>query len=144
MGRRVPASIAHRRRDGDRRASTVRGEDSKLRFRVIIDPIDGTRGLMYDKRSAWFLAAVAVDKGEQTGLRDTIASVMVELPTSKQHLCDSLLATYGKPTITETTHVGGGAPVQRLPSPSTSSGLLRADLGRLSTSFRAPRGSPRN
>ncbi len=26
---------------------------------VIVDPIDGTRGLMYDKRPAWCLAAAA-------------------------------------------------------------------------------------
>ncbi|MDP6929832.1 MAG: inositol monophosphatase, partial [Planctomycetota bacterium] len=28
-------------------------------FRLIVDPIDGTRGLMYDKRSAWCLAGTA-------------------------------------------------------------------------------------
>jgi hypothetical protein len=31
----------------------------------IIDPIDGTRGLMYDKRSAWILAAVAPAAGRE-------------------------------------------------------------------------------
>ena len=30
---------------------------------VIVDSIDGTRGLMYDKRSAWCLAAVAPPGG---------------------------------------------------------------------------------
>jgi len=29
------------------------------RLCVLIDPIDGTRGLMYDKRSAWMLAGAA-------------------------------------------------------------------------------------
>jgi fructose-1,6-bisphosphatase/inositol monophosphatase family enzyme len=33
-------------------------ENQSAKYRVIVDPIDGTRGLMYDKRSAWFLAAV--------------------------------------------------------------------------------------
>src|SRR5262245_7387824 len=42
--------------DGKRRFGDP---DKPLRYRVIVDPIDGTRGLMYDKRSAWFLAAVA-------------------------------------------------------------------------------------
>jgi hypothetical protein len=58
------------------------------RFRVMIDPIDGTRSLMYDKRSGWFLACVAPDKGEATRMSDAVASVMVELPTSKQGFAD--------------------------------------------------------
>ena len=32
------------------------GTSAEPLFRVIVDPIDGTRGLMYDKRSAWILA----------------------------------------------------------------------------------------
>lgn len=122
--------------DGRRRFGA---EDGKLRYRVIIDPIDGTRGLMYDKRSAWFLAAVAVDKGEQTSLRDTFASVMVELPTSKQHLCDSLSATSGQPTLLKRTHVGGGTPVQRMSSPSTSSGLA-GGFGQVVNFFQGTKG----
>jgi hypothetical protein len=63
-------------------------ENQQPRFRVLIDPIDGTRSLMYDKRSAWFLAAIAPDRGEATTLRDVIAAVMVELQTAKQGLAD--------------------------------------------------------
>src|SRR5262249_12087820 len=33
------------------------------RFRLLVDPIDGTRGLMFDKRSAWCLMGVAPDHG---------------------------------------------------------------------------------
>jgi hypothetical protein len=33
--------------------------DEELRFLCIIDPIDGTRSLMHDKRSAWVLSALA-------------------------------------------------------------------------------------
>lgn len=72
--------------------------DEPLRFRVIIDPIDGTRMLMYDKRSAWFLAAVAEDRGEETSLRDSLASVLVELPTSRQNRADVFTATHDSAT----------------------------------------------
>ena len=98
-------------------------QDQSIRYRVIVDPIDGTRGLMYDKRSAWFLAAVAADQGEQTGLRDTFASVMVELPTSKQAFCDSFVAVRGQPTQGQRTAVGGTGAQFRLPSPSRSTSL---------------------
>jgi hypothetical protein len=74
--------------------------DSNLprRWRLIFDPIDGTRMLMFDKRSAWFLAAVCPDKGDATTLDDSVASVMVELPTSKQNLADAFVASEGAPT----------------------------------------------
>jgi fructose-1,6-bisphosphatase/inositol monophosphatase family enzyme len=31
----------------------------ETRFRCVVDPIDGTRGLMYDKRPAWVLSGLA-------------------------------------------------------------------------------------
>jgi hypothetical protein len=65
-------------------------------IRVIMDPIDGTRELMYDKRSAWYLAGVAPNKGEATRLRDVVAAVQVELPTSKQGASDILWAVKGQ------------------------------------------------
>jgi fructose-1,6-bisphosphatase/inositol monophosphatase family enzyme len=83
------------------------GPDGGARYRLIVDPIDGTRGLMYDKRSAWFLAAIARDSGEHTGLRDAFAAVMVELPTSKQAWCDSFAAVAGWPTRGRRVRVDG-------------------------------------
>ena len=65
-------------------------------IRVIVDPIDGTRGIMYDKRPAWTLAAVAPNKGPATRLRDCAVSVMSELPTSKMGFADVLWATTGR------------------------------------------------
>lgn len=72
----------------------ARANDSK--WRVIIDPIDGTRGLMYQKRSAWILTGVAPDKGASTTLRDVVLAVQTELPLVKQHLCDQLWAVRGQ------------------------------------------------
>lgn len=80
---------------------------SPARYRLIVDPIDGSRSLMYDKRSAWFIAAIAHDHGEGTSLRDTFAAVLVELPTSKQTWCDSYVAAAGRPTAGRRVRVGG-------------------------------------
>ena len=52
---------------------------------MIMDPIDGTRGIMYDKRSAFFLAGAAPNKGKETKLSDIEVSVMTELPTSRAY-----------------------------------------------------------
>lgn len=65
-------------------------------IRLIVDPIDGTRGIMYDKRSAWALAGVAPNRGPQTRLRDIRVSVMTELPTSKSAYSDVLWAIQGQ------------------------------------------------
>ena len=65
------------------------------RWRVIVDPIDGTRGLMYQKRPGWILTGVAPNLGEQTSLADIEAAVQTEIPLIKQHLCDQLWATRG-------------------------------------------------
>jgi len=62
---------------------------------VLIDPIDGTRGLMYDKRSAWMLAGAAPFRGEhssQPTLNDLRAGTMVEIPTSRQLVADGACA----------------------------------------------------
>ncbi len=61
-------------------------------WRVIVDPIDGTRELMYQKRSAWILTGVAPDRGDETNLQDIALAVQTEIPIAKQHLCDSLWA----------------------------------------------------
>ena len=61
-------------------------------LRIIMDPIDGTRGLMYNKRSAFFLAGAAKNLGANTKLSDIHTAAMVEIPTSKMFLADSLSA----------------------------------------------------
>ena len=65
-------------------------------WRVIVDPIDGTRGLMYQKRSAWVLTGVAPNRGEETNLQDIELAVQTEIPLVKQHLCDELWAIRGE------------------------------------------------
>ena len=64
-------------------------------MRLVVDPVDGTRGLMYDKRSAWALAGVAPNRGPGTRLRDIELAVMTELPTSKMGYADVLWARKG-------------------------------------------------
>ncbi len=61
-------------------------------WRIIVDPIDGTRGLMYQKRSAWILTGVAPNRGSTTSLRDVALAVQTEIPLVKQHLSDALWA----------------------------------------------------
>ncbi len=65
-------------------------------WRIIVDPIDGTRGLMYQKRSAWILTGVAPNRGPETSLQDIVLAVQTEIPLVKQHLCDTVWAIRGR------------------------------------------------
>ena len=66
------------------------------RWRLLVDPIDGTRGLMYQKRSAWILTGIAPNRGADTRLRDIVLAVQTEIPLVKQHLSDQLWAVRGR------------------------------------------------
>lgn len=68
------------------------------RWRLLVDPIDGTRGLMYQKRSAWILTGIAPNRGAETRLRDIVLAVQTEIPLVKQHLTDQLWAVRGQGT----------------------------------------------
>ncbi len=70
--------------------------DEEARWRIIMDPIDGTRVLMYQKRSAWILTGVAPNLGPETNLQDIQLAVQTEIPLLKQHLSDSLYAIRGQ------------------------------------------------
>ncbi|HKE90205.1 MAG TPA: inositol monophosphatase family protein, partial [Gemmatimonadales bacterium] len=70
------------------------GDDG--RWRLLVDPIDGTRGLMYQKRSAWILTGVAPNRGSDTRLRDIVLAVQTEIPLVKQHLADQLWTFRGQ------------------------------------------------
>ncbi|MDT7778115.1 MAG: hypothetical protein QOC99_627 [Acidobacteriota bacterium] len=70
-------------------------------WRIIVDPIDGTRGLMYQKRSGWVLTGVARNRGPETCLADIELALQTELPLVKQHLSDMAWAVRGDGTHAE-------------------------------------------
>lgn len=73
---------------------SARPEDA--RWRIIIDPLDGTRELMYDKRSAWILSAVAPNRGDETTLADVVVAVQTEVPPTRQQIGVVLQAARGR------------------------------------------------
>ncbi len=70
--------------------------ESDALLRIIVDPIDGTRGLMYQKRSAWILTGIARNHGAETNLSDIELAVQTEIPLVKQHLSDCLWSIRGQ------------------------------------------------
>jgi fructose-1,6-bisphosphatase/inositol monophosphatase family enzyme len=93
---------------------------SSADWTVIVDTIDGTRGLMYDKRPAWCLAAAAPPGG---GLAEIVAAAMTELPTAKQGAADQLSATRGGGLRAERVDLAGGGHRLLNVRPSTATDL---------------------
>ena len=91
-------------------------------FRLLVDPIDGTRGLMFDKRSAWCLMGIAPERGAATRLQDVEVAAMTELPTTRQSTSDVLWATRGKGAHAERHDIGTGhpRPLTLVPSQATT------------------------
>jgi len=91
-------------------------------WRIIVDPIDGTRGLMYQKRSAWILTGVAPNRGPDTGLRDIEFAMQTEIPLVKQHLSDVVWAYRDRGGHAERFDrlTGQSVPIELVPSTSRS------------------------
>lgn len=87
-------------------------------WKCILDPIDGTRCIMHDKRSAWMLAGIAPQRGDETRLSDIVAAAMTELPTTKQWRSDQFSATRGGGVTAIATNVFDSTTHSLAPSPS--------------------------
>jgi hypothetical protein len=93
---------------------------------VIVDTIDGTRGLMHDKRPAWCLVAAAPVDGSLT---DIVAAAMTELPTAKQGAADQLSGTRGAGVTGERLDLRTGHRAPIRPTPSTATDLEHSFSG---------------
>jgi len=114
--------------------------DCEPLLKCIIDPIDGTRGLMVDKRSAWILTGIAPNRGEATRLLDIEVAAMTELPVSKQNLADQVSAIRGRGPegiVAERINVDSGA---RHSIPTSPSKAVDLHGGFASTSRFFPQG----
>lgn len=105
-----------------------------IQYLIIIDPIDGTRGLMYQKRPAWILTGVAPFVAHGNTLQDITLAVMTEIPLVKQHLCDALWATQGGGVHAERVNRIDGTvhPLRVSPSQATT---IRNGFGNIARFF---------
>lgn len=91
---------------------------ARTAWKCILDPIDGTRGLMYDKRAAFILAGLAPQRGPRTHLGDIFVAAMTEIPTSKQDRADQLSAVRGGGVQAERFDLARGTRRRWTPQPS--------------------------
>ena len=93
---------------------------ARTKWKLILDPIDGTRCIMYDKRSAWALAGLAPQRGAKTNLRDIVVAAMTELPTEKAGAADQFSAVRGGRLVATRKDLRTGAVKKWTPRPSTA------------------------
>ncbi|NQT18875.1 MAG: inositol monophosphatase, partial [Planctomycetes bacterium] len=99
-------------------------DECQAQFVLILDPIDGTRELMYDKRSGWALSGISPYSPVGNTLADIEIAVQTELPTAKQTLADTLIATTQTAAICERADINTGEVVARFrPRPSSARDL---------------------
>ena len=115
---------------------TARG--TRPRWTIIVDPIDGTRGLMYQKRPAWILTGVAPGPGPST-LADIELAVQTEIPLIKQYLSDEICAVRGEGVSATRFNrlTGESAPLVLQPSTATTIGHGFATISRFFPGSRA-------
>lgn len=88
---------------------------------LMLDPVDGTRGLMHDKRSAFFLAGLA--PVHDARLATLQHAAMVELPTTRSDLSDVLAADADGALHAATDHLSTGESTMLPVHPSRATDL---------------------
>jgi hypothetical protein len=120
IARREPIVLIAEGISGGKITLPLGTEEGDAIWRVIADPIDGTRCLMYQKRSGWILTGVAQNLGGGTTLADITLAVQTEIPLVKQHLCDTLWASTGLGTRGERFNRITRERISLIPKPSTA------------------------
>lgn len=119
-----------------------RASRARARWVIVVDPIDGTRGLMYQKRPAWILTGVAAGPAPRT-LADVELAVQTEIPLVKQHLSDELWAVRGQGAagVRVNRLTGGSRPLALQPSTATTIAHGFATVARFFPGSRAALGA---
>ncbi len=96
LASREPIVLVAEGLPGGKMVLPTSASEADCRWRIIVDPIDGTRCLMFQKRSGWILTGVAPNRGPETSLQDIELAVQTEIPILKQNLCDQMWAIRGR------------------------------------------------
>ena len=119
---KVPIILVAEGIEGGRVVLPKTANENDASWTIVVDPIDGTRGLMYQKRSAWILTGVARNRGADTNLRDIEFAIQTEIPLVKQHLSDTIWAYRGEGALAERFNrlTGRAVPIEVRPSSAES------------------------
>ncbi|HEX9036405.1 MAG TPA: inositol monophosphatase [Ktedonobacterales bacterium] len=130
-GREEPFLLVAEGLEGGQRVFPAGAPADRLAFTLIVDPVDGTRGLMYAKRSAWALFGVAPAPRPSfwPSLADITLALQAELPTPRAALADTLWAVAGHGASGETLALRDLTVTPFTPQPSGATSLVGGFAG---------------
>jgi hypothetical protein len=131
-GQEEPFLLVAEGLEGGQRVFPASAPPERLAFTLIADPVDGTRGLMYSKRSAWALFGIA--PAPRSGqpwptLAEITLALQAELPTPRAALADTLWAVAGQGAQGETLDLRDGSVTPFTPRPSEAATLAGGFAG---------------
>lgn len=80
-------------------------------WQFLIDPLDGSRELMYDKRSAWILTGASRTGGSHPGLETIEVAVQTEVPVAAQRTAVTAYAVRGQGAYEQRWSLDSGTPI---------------------------------
>lgn len=89
-------------------------------WHVLMDPLDGSRELALDKRSAWILSGIA-PPCERPTLGDITWALQTEVPASRQASGVTVTAAVGKGAVQEEWDLRSGSRIPRSPTSLSAS-----------------------
>jgi hypothetical protein len=102
----------------------ARARESEAAWCVIVDPLDGSREISYQKRSAWVLSGIAPAHPSPT-LADIVWAIQTEVPVTAQTTGVVLTASQGQAAVLESCDLttGSVAEVKRGLHPSAAASV---------------------
>jgi hypothetical protein len=102
----------------------AQAEESEAAWCVIVDPLDGSREISYQKRSAWVLSGIAPTRPLPT-LADIVWAIQTEVPVTSQTTGVVLTASKGQAAVLESCDLttGSVAEVKRGLHPSAAASV---------------------
>jgi len=76
-------------------------KEDECEIRLIVDPLDGTREIMYNKERAWVLSGIAPNKGPNTSLDDIEITMQTAVRTTRESIDDQFYAVKGRKPVRE-------------------------------------------
>lgn len=73
-------------------------DEKDCKIILIVDPLDGTRELMYNKERCWILSGIAPNKGPDTCLDDIEIAMQTSIRTTRENVDDIFYVVKGKKT----------------------------------------------
>ena len=90
-------------------------DEKDCKIILIVDPLDGTREIMYNKERCWILSGIAPNKGPDTCLDDIEIAMQTAIRTTREKVDDIFYVVKGKKPVREVWDLDKPEKIKELP-----------------------------